>query len=166
MYKWITRLQISISIQYVNSAPTGTVTITGTARQGETVTANVSALADADGLGTLSYQWRADGTDISGASSNTYTLTQAEVGKVITVAVSYTDAQDTAESVLSTATAAVENVNDNPTGAVTITGTPTQGQTLTANNTLGFLACMQKENHDRGARRGAFDSSKTQPFNC
>ena len=79
------------AVANVNDDPTGTVTITGTGRQGETVTANVSALADADGLGTLSYQWKADGTDISGATSSTYTLTQAEVGKAITVAVSYTD---------------------------------------------------------------------------
>ena len=124
------------AVANVNDDPTGTVTITGTVRQGETVTANVSALADADGLGTLSYQWKADGTDISGATSSTYTLTQDEVGKAVTVAVSYTDGGSASESVLSTATAAVENVNDNPTGAVTITGTPTQGQTLTANNTL------------------------------
>jgi hypothetical protein len=124
------------AVANVNDDPTGTVTITGTVRQGETVTANVSALADADGLGTLSYQWKADGTDISGATGSTYTLTQDEVGKVVTVTVSYTDGGSTAESVLSTATAAVENVNDNPTGTVTITGTPTQGQTLTATNTL------------------------------
>jgi predicted glycoside hydrolase/deacetylase ChbG (UPF0249 family) len=124
------------AVANVNDDPTGTVTITGTVRQSETVTANVSALADADGLGTLSYQWKADGTNISGATSSTYTLTQDEVGKVVTVAVSYTDGGSASESVLSTATAAVENVNDNPTGTVTITGTPTQGQTLTANNTL------------------------------
>ena len=39
----------------------------------------------------------------------------------------------TAESVTSAATAAVANVNDNPTGAVTIDGTVTQNQILTAN---------------------------------
>ena len=132
----ISNFYVAGTVTNPNDAPTGTVTITGTVRQSETVTANVSALADADGLGTLSYQWKADGTDISGATSSTYTLTQDEVGKAVTVAVSYTDDGGTSESVLSTATAAIENVNDNPTGAVTITGTPTQGQTLTANNAL------------------------------
>ena len=50
---------------------------------------------------------------------------------------SYTDGHGTAESVSSAATAAVANVNDPPTGTVTIDDTtPTQGQTLTASNTL------------------------------
>jgi len=124
------------SITNVNTSPTGDVAITGTATQGATLTADASALDDADGLGALSYQWKADGINISGATGSTYTLTQAEVGKVITIAVSYTDDGSTAESVISAATAAVENVNDDPIGAVMITGTPTQGETLIANNTL------------------------------
>ena len=33
----------------------------------------------------MSYQWKADETNIAGATSSTYTLTQAEVGTVITV---------------------------------------------------------------------------------
>ena len=80
------------------------------------MTADTSALDDADGLGTLSYQWKADGTNISGATSSTYTLTQAEVGKAITVAVSYTDGEGTSESVLSAASAAVTNTNDPVSG--------------------------------------------------
>ena len=36
--------------------PTGSVTISGTARQGETLTAS-NTLADADGLGTITYTW-------------------------------------------------------------------------------------------------------------
>ena len=118
-----------------NDNPTGAVTISGTATQGETLTAG-NTLADADGLGALSYQWKADDTNIAGATSSTYTLTQAEVGKTITVEVSYTDGQGTPETVTSVATAAVANENDNPTGAVTISGTATQGETLTAGNTL------------------------------
>ena len=53
--------------------------------------ANTSALADADGLGAFSYQWKAGGVNIDGATSSTYTLTQAEVGKTVTATVSYTD---------------------------------------------------------------------------
>ena len=58
----------------INTAPTGSVTITGTATQGQTLTAAYT-LADADGLGAISYQWQADGSNISGATSSTYTLT-------------------------------------------------------------------------------------------
>ncbi|MCX7262695.1 MAG: hypothetical protein NTX67_08030 [Burkholderiales bacterium] len=123
------------STSNVNDLPTGSVTISGNAAQGQTLTA-ANTLADADGLGTISYQWKADGLNISGATSSTLTLAQAQVGKVISVAISYTDLGNTAESVTSTATSAVANVNDSPTGSVTLSGTATQGQTLTATNTL------------------------------
>ena len=123
-----------------NDLPTGGVTISGKAVQGQTLTAS-NSLADADGIPTsgaeaISYQWRADAKAISGATSSTFVLTQAEVGKLITVTASYTDSYKISESQTSGATAAVTNVNDAPTGSVTIGGTPTHGQTLTAANTL------------------------------
>ncbi|MGO3783788.1 MAG: DUF4214 domain-containing protein, partial [Vreelandella alkaliphila] len=124
------------SVANVNDAPTGNVIITGTTTEDETLTADTSALVDEDGLGTFSYAWKADGTTITGATSNTYTLTQAEVGKAITVEVSYTDGQGTAEALTSAATDSVANVNDAPTGNVTITGNAVEDQTLTASNTL------------------------------
>jgi len=119
----------------LNQAPGGSVTVTGTATQGQTLTAG-NTLTDADGLGTISYQWKSDGADIVGATASTLTLAQAQVGHAITVVASYTDGLSKAESVASTATSSVANINDAPGGAVSITGTATQGQTLTAGNTL------------------------------
>jgi hypothetical protein len=119
----------------VNDAPTGSVTIAGTATEGQTLTAN-NTLADDDGLGVLAHQWRRNGVNIVGATAGTYVLGDADVGATITVRISYTDGNGTAESVTSAATAAVANVNDVPTGGVTIAGTATEDQTLTANNTL------------------------------
>ena len=81
-------------------------------------------------MGEISYQWSADGEAISGATSATYTLTQSEVGKKITVTASYTDEQGTAESETSAETEIVTNVNDEPTGSVTIGGTPEEGAVL------------------------------------
>ena len=123
------------TIENVNDEPTGAVTITGEATEGETLTAS-NTLADEDGLGEISYQWLRDGVAITDATEDTYVLTQADVGAVISVSASYTDAQGPAESVSSEATVAVANVNDEPTGAVTITGEATEGETLTASNTL------------------------------
>jgi hypothetical protein len=100
----------------VNDAPTGSVSITGTPTQGQILTAG-NSLADADGLGTVSYQWLANGSNISGATNNTLTLTQAHVGKAISVKASYTDLLGTSESVTSAATGSVANVNDAPTVA-------------------------------------------------
>jgi hypothetical protein len=126
---------VSLTIDPVNDAPTGSVTISGTVTQGQVLTA-ANTLADVDGLGTISYQWRADAVNISGATGSTFTLTQAEVGKAITVVASYTDVGNTLESMASAATGAVVNVNDVPTGSVTISETVTQGQVLTVANTL------------------------------
>ena len=119
----------------VNDAPSGSVTISGSATQGQTLTA-ANTLADADGLGRISYQWLADGWMITGATADTLTLGQAQVGKAISVQAVYSDLLGTAESVASSATAQVANINDAPTGTVTISGTATQGQTLTATHTL------------------------------
>lgn len=115
-----------------NSAPSGTVTIDGSAVEDATLSADTSALADADGLGSFSYQWLRAGVAISGATAASYTLTDADVGQVISVAVSYTDGAGVPETVTSEATGVVSNINDLPTGTVTISGVATQGQTLSA----------------------------------
>ena len=68
-----------------------------------------NTLADADGLGAISYQWQRDGVDRRrGATGTTYTLGDADVGHTIDVVASYTDGHGTAESVASAATAAVD----------------------------------------------------------
>ena len=118
-----------------NSVPTGNATISGTATQNQTLTAS-NTLADTDGLGTISYQWFSDDKVISNATQTTYTLTQSDVGKKISVKASYTDNAGTAESVTSLATAAVANINDTPTGSVKIDGQTKQNQVLTASNTV------------------------------
>ena len=118
----------------VNDAPTGSVTISGTPTEDQTLTAS-NTLADVDGPGSITYHWLRGGVD-TGATGSTYVLGDADVGAQISVRANYTDLHGTAEAVTSTATAAVANVNDAPTGSVTISGTPTEDQTLTASNTL------------------------------
>jgi len=58
------------------------------------------------------------------------------VGKTISVEASYTDGYGTVETVSSSSTAAVLNVNRLPTGSVDISGLAQQGQTLTVSHTL------------------------------
>ncbi len=141
------------TVTNVNDAPTGNVTISGLTTEGKTLTAN-SSLADADGLGTISYQWKRNGAIIGGGTLSTYDLVQADVGKAITVSASYTDLQGTPESVTSSPTALIANVNDAPTGSVTISGLATEGKTLTASNTLadsdglGTISYQWKRNTD------------------
>ncbi len=134
----------------INDKPIGTVSISGTAKEDETLIANTSTLRDLDNLDesgstsvsdeSISYQWLRNGMAISGATEKTYTLkdsgADSDVGKTIKVAVSYTDNFDTLESVTSSATTSVVNVNDLPTGKVLISGTAQPGQILTVTNTL------------------------------
>ncbi|WP_374437663.1 reprolysin-like metallopeptidase [Inhella sp.] len=117
-----------------NDAPTGSLLITGTVRQGETLQANTSQLADADGLGTFTLRWQlsSDGqqwTELATGSS--YTPGEAQVGKQLRLQASYTDARGSAETVLSSATV-VANLNDAPLGSVTLAGLAEQGQSLSA----------------------------------
>ena len=97
-----------------NSPATGAPTISGTAQVGETLTANTSGVADADGFGSVQYeyQWLADDTDIAGATGSTYTLTDSEESKAITVKVSFTDDADNEETLTSVATTAVAGAVD------------------------------------------------------
>ncbi|MDO6504787.1 putative Ig domain-containing protein [Shimia thalassica] len=114
----------------VNDAPTGGVSIIGTATEDEVLTADTSALADADGLGTLNLQWLRDGAAIGGETGSSYRLGQVDVGTEISLRVSYTDQQGAPEQVVSPATPSVQNRNDAPTGSVVISGTAVSGSDL------------------------------------
>jgi Ca2+-binding RTX toxin-like protein len=94
------------SLDFANTLPTGTVTIDGLAGWNEVLTTG-NTLADADGFGPLHYQWQADGVDIAGATGGSFHITPGQVGKAMTVVISYTDGAGTAESVASAATGAV-----------------------------------------------------------
>ncbi len=121
--------------QAANNPATGAPTISGTAQVGETLTADVSSIKDDDGLdkAAFAYQWQADGADISSATSDTYTLAEADEGKTISVRVTFTDDAGNEETLTSAATDAVEARPNRPaTGALTITGTAQVGELLTA----------------------------------
>ena len=112
----------------------GVLSISGTPAQSQTLMATVS---DADGVpATVTYQWQqsSNGTtwsNINGATASTLTLGQAQVGSFVRATATYTDVLGSSENAVSSATPSqVANVND--LGAVTISGTATQNQTLTA----------------------------------
>ena len=121
---------LSPASQDANSPATGAPSISGTTHVGETLTADVSGIADEDGLenAVFSYQWLADGADIS-----SYTLATSDEGKAISVTVSFTDGGGNEESLTSAATGAVEAKSNSPaTGQPAISDTALVGETLTA----------------------------------
>ena len=110
-----------------NAPATGAPTISGTAQVGETLTAGITGIADADGLSgeTFTYQWvSSDGTtdtDIEKATDSTYKLVDADHGKFIKVRVTFTDDGGNEETLTSA-----------PTGPVLGDGLPGAPRNLTA----------------------------------
>ena len=108
----------------LNSAATGAPAISGTVQVGQTLTASTSGISDSDGLtnATFTYQWLSSDSDISGASSSTYTLAESDEGKTIKVRVSFTDDRGHQETLTSTPTVAAASAPSPLTG--TIHGAP------------------------------------------
>ena len=101
-----------VSIVVTNTVSTGKPAIGGRQRVGGTLTADTSAIADADGIPgdvAYSYQWVSnDGaTDIPDANGPSYVLTEDEEGKTVKVRVAFTDSLGFSESLASDATAEV-----------------------------------------------------------
>ena len=96
-----------------NSAAQGDPLPRGEREVGATLTADTSGITDADGLADpmFTYQWQRDdgGTpaDISGETSDTYTLTVDDVGKRIQLQVRFTDDGGTPETLTGPATSLV-----------------------------------------------------------
>ena len=118
-----------------NTAATGAPTITGTAAVGQPLAVDLTGIADADGLTSVSYayQWiRVNGTeaDIAAANSSTYTLVDADLGTTLKVRVSFTDDASNSETLTSAATATVGATATAPTVSnVAVTSTPASGTT-------------------------------------
>ncbi len=152
-----------------DSPPTGGATVTGTATEKQTLTANTATLADADGLGPLHYQWQRNagsGFVNVGTDQATYLLGNPDVGAALRVVVSYTDGHGNAESVTSSATTTVINVNDLPTGIITVAGLATETHTLSANSSsladadgLGMLHYQWQRNTGSGFANVGSDQS-------
>ena len=117
-----------------NAAVTGAPSLTGSATEDALLTANIGSLSDANGLGPVSWQWeRGTGTvfsAIANATGANYTPGDADVGLQLRARASFIDGFGYAESALSSATALISNVNDAPTGALLLSGTPSVGAVL------------------------------------
>jgi hypothetical protein len=125
---------LNFKILAKQTPPTGNVTISGTAQPNQTLTAS-DTLADANGINSSkTYQWLSDGTIINGATATSYTLSNSDAGKSISVNVSYTDGLGKLESMSSRAVT-VGQAQTPTTGNVKISGTASVGNVLSTSLT-------------------------------
>ncbi|MCX6753647.1 MAG: peptidoglycan-binding protein [Candidatus Nomurabacteria bacterium] len=116
---------------------TGTVTISGATKFGQTLTANISGLTNA---GTPTYQWKRGGSSINGATNGTYTLVLADINSTITVTTTAQDGVGTGA------------ITSNPTGTITKADgasaptAPTLASKTTTNITLNTISGNQFRN--------------------
>jgi hypothetical protein len=112
-----------------------TPTITGTAQEGQTLTASAATTNDADAV--VHYQWERSTNGFStftniGSDSLNYVVTEADEGSTIRVKAFTSDSDNGASATAnSAATLAVTDIAPTVT-TPTITGTAQEGQTLTA----------------------------------
>ncbi len=128
---------ITIDVTPVNDPVSGSLTVAGAAEEGVTLSVN-NQMTDADGeLTILSYQWRANGEPIPGATGETFTPLQAQVGAMINVDVVFSDGVFPEVTVPSAPVGPIANTINNATGgSADIQGVPVEGETLTAINNL------------------------------
>ena len=95
----------------------GVLGISGTPTQNQVLTAVVT---DADGVpGSVSYQWQQSSngttwTNIGGATANTLTLQQAQVGSFVRATASYVDVLGNSENVIGPATPSTSPMSTTP----------------------------------------------------
>ncbi|MDH5391705.1 MAG: hypothetical protein OEY11_00840 [Gammaproteobacteria bacterium] len=117
-----------------NSAPVNTVlsVISGTALVGNTLTTSAGTWADTDSdTLSVSYQWQANGVNLSGAVTNSYTLSSNEAHKTITVIVTANDGNGGIKAATSVGRTVTNSAPVNTVLPV-ISGTALVGNTLTA----------------------------------
>jgi hypothetical protein len=123
-------------------AATGSASLSGTAEEGGTLTANTSGITDPDGtVLTFSYQWQMADTangnyaNISGATASSYALAsdQSQIGKYLRVVVTANnDGTANGTSFTSSPSAGVTNVNNAPVLTDTVLDFSTLGQNAVA----------------------------------
>lgn len=121
----------TLSVLDVNDRPTSGVEVVPAQTDPDLFHA-YNRLVDADGVGTVSWQWKVDGQAVAGATGTDFKLTPDQAGKKVTVVASYVDGRGHAESVSSDD---VLYISNNHWGDVAVSGTYAAGQTLHAGAT-------------------------------
>ena len=154
----VIKIEVRGAAVTVDFPATGQPTVSGTAAEGNALGVDVSGIEDGNGIPedvVYSYQWQADGVAIVGAEAPTYWLAASDIGKRISVQVTFTDSDGYVETLTSARTV---TVTDDPTLTVVWSTTITAG-VITATGLSGFtkfentLGSLSVETFDVGGNR-------------
>lgn len=109
-----------VTVANVNDVPTGTLSISGIAAPGQTLSV-LQSLTDEDGLGEFHYHWLRSGQLIDEANGEHYPVTAKDLGHMLAVQLSYLDNWGTQETITSQPTSWV-------LPRVTVSGVPSHGK--------------------------------------
>ena len=122
---------VALTVITNKAALGGSVTISGTERYGQTLTADTTGLSSTPSvadLGTLSYEWKNSGDSTVLGTGATYTVQEGDIGKTITVTVTVSNCSS---SVVSDPTGQIAKA-DSPNAPTSVTGSYTgNGTTFT-----------------------------------
>ena len=147
-----TELELVVQVTNVDEGQSGTVSIDDTAPMiGDELTASTAGVADPDGLpDPFAPTWRwyrtplgGAETEISGATSATYTVVEADLDAALTAKASWTDDGGFTNTLASAATAAVALPNAAPSFTSSETFNPAENQT-----TVGTVAASDDDMDD------------------
>ena len=96
---------------------------------------DVSGISDSDGVGKIYVQWQketSDGRwiDIFGATQQSFTPRQVHVGQTLRVQITFLDNQGNHETLFSSPSSPVQNVNDKPKGGPLLVGNAKEDASL------------------------------------
>ena len=124
-------------VQNVNDLPIGRIKITGQPLEDQTLQIDASSVSDEDGMGLITYSWERtkDGIQwetypIKDSDPSLLRLNQEHVGYSFRGRISYTDGFGSKESMSTTASGVIQNLDDPAIGPLIITGSPLKGSKL------------------------------------
>jgi len=126
---------VTVTVTDVNEAPTGHLEITGTLTEGQTISADATGVSDQDGMNMTDaeYQWYRGGAAIVNETASTYTLTNEDSLQSMQVSMTYNDTAGRSTMVMSNASAAVADVDNNDPAS---TAVPNQAVLEDASTTI------------------------------
>jgi hypothetical protein len=124
--------------QFYPEYPLNTVapSVSGSTTQGQTLTCSTGTWNTNDAfLGTYTYQWTRAGSNISSATSSTYSTVVADIGNAIACKVTSTNERGATTVTSSNSISVVAAIPGAPSNLVLSNGTPTPGQPGSATTT-------------------------------